>query len=75
MRNRVRIAVILALLVAFVSRATIFGTVRGIVHDPQHRPLQGAMVMLQSKSSEWAKNTTTDSNGEFRSFTKEREDD
>jgi Carboxypeptidase regulatory-like domain/TonB dependent receptor/TonB-dependent Receptor Plug Domain len=45
--------------------ATIFGSVRGIVHDPQHRPIVGAMVMLKSTSSDWAKNTTTDSNGEF----------
>jgi outer membrane receptor for ferrienterochelin and colicin len=45
--------------------ATIFGSVRGIVHDPQHRPLQGAMVMLRASSSDWAKTTNTDGNGEF----------
>ncbi len=45
--------------------ATIFGSVRGVVHDPQHRPVQGAMVMLQAKSSDWAKNADTDANGEF----------
>jgi hypothetical protein len=32
-----------------------FGSVRGIIHDPQHRPIQGAMVMLKSRSSDWAK--------------------
>src|SRR5277367_703546 len=53
------------LLAASVS-ATIFGSVRGIIHDPQHRPVQGAMVMLKAKSSDWAKSTTTDANGEFR---------
>jgi outer membrane receptor protein involved in Fe transport len=53
------------LLFASLALATIFGSIRGIIHDPQHRPVQGAMVMLKSKSSDWAKNTVTDSNGEF----------
>ena len=48
-----------------VCFATIFGSVRGIIHDPQHRPLQGAMVMLRANSSDWAKSTNTDDNGEF----------
>ena len=45
--------------------AGIYGGVRGIVHDPQHRPVQGAMVMLKSKTSDWGKTTNTDANGEF----------
>jgi hypothetical protein len=53
------------LLFAAVASATIFGSIRGVIHDPQHRPVQGAMVMLKSTSSDWAKNTVTDSNGEF----------
>jgi outer membrane receptor protein involved in Fe transport len=53
------------LLLAGTSAATIFGSVRGIVHDPQHRPLQGAMVMLRANSSDWAKSTNTDDNGQF----------
>ena len=52
-------------LVSSIAFATIFGSVRGIVHDPQHRPIQGAMVMLKSKSSDWAKSASTDANGEF----------
>ena len=48
-----------------IAHATIFGSVRGIVHDPQHRPLQGGMVMLRSSTSDWAKSTNTDDNGEF----------
>jgi hypothetical protein len=48
-----------------IAAATIFGSVRGVVHDPQHRPIQGAMVMLLSKSSEWTKSVNTDANGEF----------
>ena len=28
------------------SYATVFGTLRGLVHDPQHRPLAGAKIVL-----------------------------
>jgi hypothetical protein len=45
--------------------ATVFGSVRGVVHDPQHRPIQGAMVMLKSTSSDWNQTTNTNANGEF----------
>jgi hypothetical protein len=65
----VRCFVILALVPFLASPfafADVFGSVRGIVHDPQHRPVQGAMVMLHATSSDWSKSTTTDSNGEFR---------
>ena len=53
------------LLLAVAVSATIFGSVRGIVHDPQHRPIQGAMVMLKAKLSEWSKSANTDANGNF----------
>ena len=61
------IALLLASVVITSTAAltTIFDSVRGIVHDPQHRPIQGAMVMLKATSSDWAKNATTDANGEF----------
>lgn len=52
-------------LAAGIAAATIFGSVRGIVHDPQHRPLQGGMVMMRSTSSDWAKSANTDENGAF----------
>ncbi len=53
-------------LISTTSFATIFGSVRGVIHDPQHRPIQGAMVMLKSKSSDWSKSTTTNAAGEFQ---------
>ena len=49
-----------------MMHATVFGALRGIVHDPHHRPLPGAMVMLRSASSDVQKTTNTDENGEFR---------
>jgi Carboxypeptidase regulatory-like domain/TonB dependent receptor/TonB-dependent Receptor Plug Domain len=60
---RILAVFILSSVVAFAS---IFGSVRGIVHDPQHRPIQGAMVMIKSNTSDWSKTATTDSNGEFQ---------
>src|SRR5256885_16348207 len=47
------------------SWASIFGSIRGVVHDPQHRPVENAMVMLHAKASDWAATTTTDATGQF----------
>ncbi|MGH9503049.1 MAG: TonB-dependent receptor [Terriglobales bacterium] len=46
--------------------ATIFGTVSGLIHDPQHRPVQGAQVTLHAADSAWTKSVSSDSAGEFR---------
>lgn len=54
------------LLLPPVAFANVYGAVRGVVHDPQHRPIQDAMVMLKAKSSEWAKSVTTDATGQFQ---------
>src|SRR5713226_8073318 len=48
-----------------LSQATIFGTVRGIVHDPQHRPIEGAQVALRARLSNWLQQAQTNSDGEF----------
>ena len=45
--------------------ATIFGNVRGIVHDPQHRPIHNAEVTLHARGSAWAQTERTNANGEF----------
>ncbi|MGD0179280.1 MAG: TonB-dependent receptor [Terriglobales bacterium] len=45
--------------------ATIFGSVRGVVHDPQHRPIQGAHVTLKAQNSEWTKSQDSNDSGEF----------
>ncbi|HXT85896.1 MAG TPA: TonB-dependent receptor [Verrucomicrobiae bacterium] len=57
---------LVAALCAGAALATIFGTVQGVVHDPDHRPVADAMVMLKSANSNWSQTTTTDENGEFR---------
>src|SRR5689334_11265012 len=48
-----------------VDSATVFGTVRGIVHDPQHRPVPGANVILKATDSEYNRTATTDADGQF----------
>jgi hypothetical protein len=53
-------------LASLAALANDYGAIRGVVHDPQHRPVQGAMVMLRAKSSDWAKSVTTDAAGEFQ---------
>ena len=45
--------------------ATVFGTVRGVAHDPDHRPAAGAKVTLSSVSSDYRQTEQTDSNGGF----------
>ena len=47
------------------SHATIFGSVRGIVHDPQHRPIQGAHLTLKAQNSDWTRSENSNGNGEF----------
>ncbi len=45
--------------------ATVFGSVRGIVHDPQHRPVQGAQVTLKAQTSDWTQSQDSSDSGEF----------
>jgi len=47
------------------SRADVFGAVRGVVHDPQHRPIEGADVVLSAHNLDWKRTAKTDANGEF----------
>lgn len=65
MRRHFLLLSLFLLFCAFVSQATVFGNIRGIVHDPQHRPIVGASVQLKSATSGYSLSTTTDSNGEF----------
>jgi outer membrane cobalamin receptor len=53
------------LMAGSAASGTVFGTVRGIVHDPQHRPVPDIQVVLKAKSSEFTQTTQTDANGEF----------
>jgi hypothetical protein len=62
------IAFVTAICAAFFPapvRAEIFGAVHGIVHDPQHRPIQDAAVDLKAQRSEWVQHQNTNDSGEF----------
>ncbi len=54
------------LLSSLTASATIFGTVSGLIHDPQHRPVQGAQVTLHAANSAWTKSVSSNDSGEFR---------
>jgi outer membrane receptor protein involved in Fe transport len=62
-----RVLPLFAVLVCLASAAlgTVFGTVRGIVHDPQHRPVSDANVLLQAKQSAYTQTAQTDAEGQF----------
>src|SRR5271155_2469942 len=56
---------IVVVLAAAPARATIFGSIRGVVHDPQHRPVADAVVKLKSATSDWTQTVQTDQEGAF----------
>ena len=62
-----RILKLLAVLLFCGSAAfgTIFGTVRGIVHDPQHRPVPDATVVLKATASDYTQTVQTGADGQF----------
>ena len=45
------------------------GSVRGVVNDPQDRPIAEARVKLKSKTSDWLQSTTTGRQGQFTFLT------
>jgi hypothetical protein len=53
------------LLAASAAHATIFGQVRGVIHDPHHRPIAGATVYLHALSSALAFATVAAADGTF----------
>jgi hypothetical protein len=66
MRSRTHIpAAVLLLIASLPAFATVFATVQGVVHDPEHRPIAGATVMLQSADSAFVLRATTQADGAF----------
>ncbi|HEY4978004.1 MAG TPA: TonB-dependent receptor [Candidatus Acidoferrum sp.] len=54
-----------AMLCAGALLATIFGSVRGIVHDQQHRPIPNVEVVLKARNSDYSQRAQTNAEGEF----------
>ena len=65
MLRRFSFLAVFATLVAAGAFATVFGSVRGVVHDPQHRPMSGARVMLQANHSAYRQEADTNTDGVF----------
>ena len=63
MRRILLLAILLSTAVG--AGATIFGSLRGIVHDPQHRPVPDIKVVLKALASDYSQTTQTDASGEF----------
>jgi hypothetical protein len=53
------------LLGAAAANATIFSRFRGIVHDPQHRPIAGARIVLHAAHSDLIFSALSNREGEF----------
>ncbi len=52
-------------ILAVPGYAGIFGNVRGVVHDPQHRPIGKAQVTIRARASAWVKMMHSNAEGEF----------
>jgi len=55
----------LAALTPLYSFGAVFGTIRGVVHDPDHRPVVAAEVVVKSATSEYSQKSVTDADGGF----------
>src|SRR5436853_373480 len=65
MHRKVCLCVLLIIVLCGFAAASIFGVVRGIVHDPHHRPVEGAIVTIHSATSDWSETAGSNGLGEF----------
>src|SRR5713226_6233462 len=63
--RRISLFILVLLLIATTALATVFGTVRGIIHDPQHRPVSDTKVVLKARTSDYTQTVQSDVNGDF----------
>lgn len=61
-----RVRVCWFVFLAAFAWAQVLGGVRGIVHDPQHRPIPRAKLVLQAAHSQWKQTLSSNANGEFQ---------
>jgi outer membrane cobalamin receptor len=65
MLQRVALFLALSFVVTSSLLATVFGSLRGIVHDPSHRPIADADVMLKAANSDYSQAAKSNADGEF----------
>lgn len=56
---------LLYLFAGHAANAAIFAQLRGIVHDPQHRPIAGADIKIRSTNSAFTQTATSADDGSF----------
>ena len=66
MRSIRVIIILLFIAVPILAHATVFATLHGIVHDPEHRPIANAQITLEAAESGFVLRGLTAANGEFR---------
>src|ERR1700685_3744080 len=64
-KDRRALSLALLMLWTMPAIASVFGNVRGVVHDPQHRPIQRAHITLKAQTSDWIQSQDSDDSGEF----------
>jgi hypothetical protein len=65
MRKFIFLSLAFSLVISIPAFATVFASLHGVVHDPQHRPIAGASITLKAADSEFVLHATTDSEGAF----------
>jgi len=65
MRKPALLFAFLILLSSSIAHATIFGQLRGIIHDPEHRPIPGARITLRAGHSDLTFSVLTNNDGAF----------
>ncbi|MBW4038136.1 MAG: TonB-dependent receptor [Acidobacteria bacterium] len=65
MARRVGVWLGVLVLSATCAWASIFGTVQGVVHDAQHRPIEGASVEIRAVHSDLVLKAESDASGKF----------
>ena len=71
MNRRALASCFAAVMLAFapLTWAVVLSSIRGVVHDPDHRPVPGARVIVQSVSSDYTQTLTTHADGTFETVT------
>lgn len=65
MRKILLLCLFLPLFSTCCAHATVFGSLRGIVHDPQHRPIGDAAITIEAAHSDFKLSAVSNQSGEF----------
>ena len=61
----IRLTLIFLFSISTAAWGTVFATLQGVVHDPEHRPIADASITLQAAGSEFILRARTNVQGEF----------